>query len=576
MRKLLVLLAISLPIGNSLAAVSATVDRNPVLQGEAVELQLIADSNSPGSPDFTPLDRDFNILRRSSGTQINSINGQTTRQRTWTLILAPRRLGTLTIPAIAVGQDRSQPIALDVVAPDPSAGQTSPAFIEFSADTTQPYVRQQVLLSVKLFISGQLASGGLSDPQADGAVIEQLGEQRESQAIRGQTRYRVFEREYVLFAEAAGTLTVTPPSFNGELRSGRSPRSLFNFGGLGDTRTVIANGDVIELQVQPPPGNAPPDQWLPATDVSLTQRLLPETLEPTVGTPFTREIVLGVSGQLHTQIAPLAVSDVPGAQVYTEPPERSTKGAPGGGVRGVQTQRWAVIPQAPGTLSLPAIAVRWWDVRSDQMRTASLPAIQLKVLPASNAARAEQPPAAAPTSESPTLAAGESEPAPPVQTTALRTTNGWWPALAAAAALGWLLTTLAWLGTRWVHNRPAKARRQSRRRALQSHQSALQSACKSGDPRAARTRLLDWAACRFDAPKLTRLSDLNALLQSNGANTELLRTCRKLTRNLDEAAYGATSSDDWRQIAALLPQIDAMKSARKSKENQALPPLYPA
>lgn len=555
--------------GAAWAGVDARVANNPVMQGETVQLLVEVDATTQGEPDFSPLERDFTIVRSSSGSQITSVGGQTTRTRTWSLLLAPKRTGNLVIQPIRVGQAASDPIAVEVLKPDTQAGQTAPAFIEFSADTTQPYVRQQVLLSVKLFVSGQLASGGLSDPAADNAVIEQLGEQQESQAVRGQTRYRVFERSYVLFAEAAGALTIDPPSFSGELRSGRSPRALFNFGGLGDTRTVVANGEPITLQVQAPPANAPADNWLPAGNVALTQSLLPADVEPQVGVPLTREIVVTVDGQLHTQIAPLALPELQGAQVYAEPPDGSSRSAPGSGVRGVQTQRWAVIPQAPGTLTLPAIELRWWDTTSDSLKTASLPASTLTVQPAAGAAPMPSPVAAADPQPALVQTDAATSAQPPVA-------NTWWPVLAVAALAGWLLTAVAWMATRWAGNRPIRARRAHGRQQRGARKAALQAACKAGNARDARRQLLAWAALRFSAPGLTRLAELPPLLRQAGAAPELIQNTSRALQALDRAAFSGECSNEWHTICDLLPLIDALKLPEDRAQTPILPPLYPA
>lgn len=550
-------------------AVTARVDVNPVMQGEAVQLTVEADSAHAGEPDFTPLEQDFTILRQSSGTQITTIGATTTRLRTWSLLLAPKRTGNLLIPPIRVGQAASDPIAVEVRVPDPQAGQTAPAFIEFSADTTQPYVRQQVQLSVKLFVSGQLASGGLSDPAADGAVIEQIGEQRESQATRGQTRYRVFERDYVLFAEAAGELTVLPPSFNGELRSGRSPRALFNFGGMGDTRTVVANGDAITLQVQAPPANAPADRWLPATQVTLSQKLLPPNVEPRVGEPLTREIVVTVDGQLHTQLAPLELPGVSGAQTYAEPQDGSTRAAPGGGVRGVQTRRWAVIPQSAGALVLPPVSVRWWDVNSDQLQTATLPELRLNVRASPASAAATQPAAQQPAAQqSPKPSQASAEPA--------REQTTWWRIAALVAMVGWLLTALAWATSRWLANRTWRAMRKDQRRQQRAEKSAVLAACKAGHARAARGALLGWSRSRFDAPDLARLDALPALLRQAGAPAALIRDTEVALQSLDQAAFGGSGTNTWQTLAELIPRLDALKARKTRRRTQELPPLYPA
>ena len=254
LRRPLVLLLL-LCAGAARAEISVQVDRNPVFVGEAFNLTVTATEASDGDPDFSALEQRLRILRRSTGSQLSIVNGRSSRQRTWEMVAVAEQAGSLTIPAIRLGSQQSQPLLLQVQARDPNAASSAPAFIEFEADTTEAWLRQQVLLTVRLYVSGNLVSGGLSEPSGAGIVIEQLGEQSEDQTLKGNTRYRVIERRYALFAEAAGELRIEAPVFNGELSTGS--RSSFGFGLLRDNSTpVYAAGQPLTLQIKPPPASA--------------------------------------------------------------------------------------------------------------------------------------------------------------------------------------------------------------------------------------------------------------------------------------------------------------------------------
>ena len=218
----LVAVLLLLCAGAAQAEISVQVDRNPVFVGEAFNLTVTATEASDGDPDFSALEQRLRILRRSTGSQLSIVNGRSSRQRTWEMVAVAEQAGSLTIPAIRLGSQQSQPLLLQVQARDPNAASSAPAFIEFEADTTEAWLRQQVLLTVRLYVSGNLVSGGLSEPSGAGIVIEQLGEQSEDQTLKGNTRYRVIERRYALFAEAAGCAGVAPVPRNPDRR--RSPR----------------------------------------------------------------------------------------------------------------------------------------------------------------------------------------------------------------------------------------------------------------------------------------------------------------------------------------------------------------
>ena len=332
-----------------LAQVSASVDKNPILQGETFTLTLHLAGAGGAEPDLSPLRQDFRILNQSQSSQIQVINGQTTRRTSWQILLAPRRLGELTIPAIAVGQERSSPIPIRVRPPDPQAGELPEVFIEFTAEKARVHLREQLILTTRLYLRGELVSGNLTEPQADNAVIETLGDQRESQSLRGNQRYRVIERRHALFPESSGTLTINGPVFSGELADRSQRQALFGFG--TPTRSVYAAGKTLSINVDPaPPGQG---RWLPASAVEFSESLSPANGPWRVGEPLTRTITVRVRGQLHTQLPALGELAPPGVQSYAEPPEENTT-ADQSGVIAVRTLRRAIIPAPAGDPASPA------------------------------------------------------------------------------------------------------------------------------------------------------------------------------------------------------------------------------
>ncbi len=99
----------------SWAELSATADRRTIAMGETLRLTLLGDAGEqPAEIDLTPLNRDWEILSRSSATNARFINGQNQVTRTLEMELAPLREGTLTIPSLTAGGRSTTPLAIRV------------------------------------------------------------------------------------------------------------------------------------------------------------------------------------------------------------------------------------------------------------------------------------------------------------------------------------------------------------------------------------------------------------------------------------------------------------------------------
>ena len=93
----------------------ASVDKNPVLAGEFFILTITADDTiNSEQPDTSVLLKDFVVGPTSVGTRTNIINGEISKQTSWSVKLMTRKEGTYTIPAFTVAGVSSKPIELTV------------------------------------------------------------------------------------------------------------------------------------------------------------------------------------------------------------------------------------------------------------------------------------------------------------------------------------------------------------------------------------------------------------------------------------------------------------------------------
>lgn len=541
---LLALALLTLPCADAGAAVRAWFDRDTVVLGETVTLNVEADGVAALEPDLAPLAGKFKVVGSSSSSQLSLVNGQQSARTLWAVALEPQIEGVIGVPALAVGGERTAPLTLTVLpAPRGSSGQAGDdAFVEVEADVLDPYVQQQVRYTVRLFYAVQLLEGQLDEPQPDGARIQRLGNDASYQRTIGGRRYQVVERRYTLAAERSGRLEIPPPRFRGRSAGG----GLFGAGG----GLLSARGDTLVLDVRPRPAGAA-EPWLPARELALADdsAALPATLR--VGEPLTLALRLSAQGLLAEQLPELTLPAIEGAQVYPDRESSQTREA-GEGFVGERVRRFAIVPNEPGTLELPALRIGWWNVREDRAEVAELPARRIEVLPAAgNAPAAPQPLAvddgAAATTDQPALA-GDT-----------RT----WQWLSAGLLLLWLIT-LGWA---------LRLRRRSRAVIAATPADppppvtraggGLSAALRTGDPAAVAAALRAAPA----AGAVAGLDEVAAALDDPAQAAAVMALDRLLYAGGDPDAVLA----DLRARFAAGPRWRAAEATAKA---DALPPLY--
>ena len=248
------------------ATIKVTSDRDPVGLNESFMLTFESDSSVDSEPDFSPLNKDFQVLSRNSSRNMRIVNGKISSSKKWQLTVLARRAGKLLVPAIRFGKDRSQASFVNVTSGRSSASTSKKdedIFVEVMVDSNNPYVQSEVVYTVRLFLAVSTSNASLSEPGVSGtsAVIERLGEDSNFQTNRGGERYNVVERRYAIYPQISGSMTIEPVMFQGQIN--RSAFSLFDpFG--PQPKTIIERSVPITLEVKTVPDKFPGGYWIPA------------------------------------------------------------------------------------------------------------------------------------------------------------------------------------------------------------------------------------------------------------------------------------------------------------------------
>lgn len=575
MRKCLIaalslLCALTVPCARA-TGVRAFLDRDTARLGETVTLNVESDGAGSNAPDFGGLARDFDVRGRSSSRDVSIVDGHAATRTLWAVALQPKHAGTLTIPALEVDGERTQPLTLTVLpAPAGAEGQAGDAvFVESSVEPIAPYVNQQVLYTLRLYYAPNLTDGDLDEPHADGVDVRRLGDDRHYTAERAGRMYHVVERRYALLPRKAGTLTIPGIGFRGRALA------LDNGAFFADSQPVAARSQALEIDVRSPPADAP-RPWLPAQSLSLEAEGWPADGRLRVGEPLTLTLTLKATGLPFEALPTLTLPTLDGAEVYPDKPQDGTRDD-GHWLVGTRVRKFAIVPTHAGTLAMPAITVQWWDAQHDRAALARISARSLRVLPAAGAPAA--PPAApAPKAapSAPVVAAAGPSPrsakAMPMAPAAASRTDGGWRVVALASLALWLLTVLVGSGV-WAWRRRGRMRRTGNAAAWASDRAALRRACldaaRAGDLRGAEAAMLAWA--RRERPTL-RGADALAGLLADPAQREAWAALLR-ARYAGAPAEGVGS----RFVEAFTRGIAWQREDRgkRTRDDGVLPPLYP-
>lgn len=561
------------------AALQAYVDRNPVAEDESFTLTLESDKDVDGSPDLSPLRRDFDVEGQGRSSNLTIINGSMSRKTQWQISLMPKHSGQIQIPPITVGSEQSQPLTVTVTSA--SQAQASPGggdlFMDVSVKPHTAYVQQQIIYTVRLYRAVDLANGSsLSAPSLPGgdAVVEKLGKDKEYETLRNGMRYDVIERHYAIYPQKSGSFDIAPLVFDGAIVQSGGGGGIFAFNPFSQrTRHKRLRSQAEHIDVKPMPAAFNGSQWLPARNLQLDENWSPDPPKFTVGQAVTRTVAVMADGLTASQLPGVTGGAISGVKQYPDQPVlKDTKDS--AGVTGLRTQKIAYIPTHAGSFTLPAVKIAWWNTAADKMEVASLPARTFTVLP--GAAGGNTPPPVS--AVNPPVPA---QPAPPAAVPAPSTsqasppprpgteTAGAWPWLALLLGMGWVATLVAW----WWRSRRATTHvtaspRSEQEVSVRRLEKALQTACLADDAADAKGAVLAWARRRWPE-------------QPSISLTAVARRCPQALADalleLDRALYAQAEAawrgkELWRQFAAYRGAKE--RETEERQEDVGLAPLY--
>lgn len=575
-----------LPLLSFADEISVRVDNSQIVEGQSFHLIFtVMDENQNVRPDLTPLQQDFSILASSESVQMNIVNGASRTSKQFIVRLSAKKSGDLQIPPIQFGDQQSKALSIHVLSPDEAVAEGEPSlnFIEVNVNNESPYVQSEVIYSLWLFTTNYVTQGGITDPDIENASLIRLGQDQNYQERRGGQLYNVIERQYAIFPQQSGVLTIYGPTFSGRIQGGSlGIGNLFFNSGIQQLSLTAAN---INLDVQPIPAAFQGRQWLPAAQLLLSENWSGNGDSIYVGDPIVRQITIEGTGLLASQLSPLSSDQIQGVNSYFEQVSVENYVQDGFNV-GKRVDQIVYIPSESGSLELPSLEIPWWNTQTNSAETARLPSRTIQVLAAAGGGVRQ---------DDHTSSGEDVAPQPltdlqgGINAGSLSDNNAITPRNDGIISdyrnllLPWSVTALTffvWLVTLLFWFRSARQQKKNKKQGVSSTQNksqqyserknydALKQACDNNDKYAAKKALLLWA--RYTWPRLSfyAIADVIAACSNDNLSQQL--------EQLNLALYGQASSNWqgqplWESFTQF--KVKEGKHAGKQAKKQ-LPPLY--
>ncbi|MAC45693.1 MAG: hypothetical protein CMI12_02410 [Oceanospirillum sp.] len=534
----------------ALAAIEVTVDRTQLAENESLTLFIRSDDViSLEQPDLRDLSVDFEILTQQVRTNIQIINGQNRSEKLWEITLLPKRNGELTIPAITLDGEKSEPITLQVSSAPVNSEESADVFLDSEIDQEGSiYVQQQLIYTLRLYYATSISDHGLTDLELEDALQLQLGNRRDYEARVSGRLYNVAEWRFAIYPQKSGVLSFPAQTFSGRIRQ----QNRYSLGGL---KHIRIQSPEHSINVKPIPDSFPQGHtWLPANKLTLSEQWSGDFSQWQAGSPLTRTLQLKAEGLTAAQLPPLKLSLPDQVRQYPEQPTQEDTMLDGG-ILGQQSLNIALIPTRPGTLTLPEISIPWWNVEKDQLEYVNLNSLQLSI---------QADPNQVETQPAPPVAAATSQATPVIQT---QFSAGYWPHITAAiSAVSLFLIALLWRQQQQIkrlghllteQKSPLSAKNQGLQQEQDIFRKAMTTACQQNDAEKAWQIWQQWK--QLETPQLPPGLDI--------AFTQAIN-------ELQAVLYGPqANAKSWqgKELAKIVKQIKPEKETKPL----GLAPLYP-
>ena len=367
--------------GQGPAGIEAVIDRNDATMDDQLFLTIVVQGSQEAQPTLPDLSA-FRVASAGNSRQIQYINGVSSVSVSYNFRLIPTKAGTFTIGAARVeigGKSyASKPFKIRIREAGAEPAAQRDIFVTARVSNTSPYLGQQVIYTWRLYRRVRIVDPQIESLDFPGFLVEDLGKVNEYKTNYQGRQFLVTEFKKAIFPQETGTLTLPSSRLATQLvvedPRRRSFGSLF---GRSQTKAKVLSTQPIELQVRPLPA-APAGFSGLIGDFKIRSQLSRAELK--VGESTTLKVIVSGTGNPQ-MIGQPTIPELTGFKIYDNPPVTKIS-RDNSGIRGRKTYIKDLVPITAGELSVPALALTYFDPAAGSYRTQTTPALHLAVAPA--------------------------------------------------------------------------------------------------------------------------------------------------------------------------------------------------
>jgi len=245
--------------------------------------------------------------------------------------------------------------------------------VEIRMPETKAWIGQRLPFYVELRARGSFAgAASFSLPELPGTVILKIGNPIvSSQQLDGESWF-VQSHEFALFSQQAGTLEI--PAFEVRFAS--------RDGFTGPVQERQAKVPAASMLILRPPGSENIDFLVTTESLDITESWEPQPQSQPgqikAGAIFKRTIIQRASQMTGMALAAAPTDTPDGVRVYPGQPEVTDK-TERGDFLGERRETITYQLQKPGSFELPELRYVWWNPKTEQLQSKTLPAMTFEV-----------------------------------------------------------------------------------------------------------------------------------------------------------------------------------------------------
>ena len=377
--------------------IDVSLNRDTIGLDEQVILQITVSSSERNLPaPRLPTLPMFKVYSQGRSSNISITNGVVNATLTYRYILTPQKAGTFPIEQVSIVHKnkrfKGNPVELTVLSQGVATpkklegsakdqkGNSRDYFLEASVDKKNPYVGQQVTLTLKFYIAVQnYGSPELSEPSMTGFWSEVIGNKPVYFQRINNRRYKVSERKYALFPTQTGELTIGRAMISATVASRRNIRDPFSMFGnvFGRGRDITVRSAPVTVNVKTLPTKKKPKDFTGTVGkFSITASADKRTVE--VNQPVT--VIFKITGVGNIKsVAEPAIPDLPDFRIYRASSSENTSRV-NDKLGGTKIYEEVFIPGRPGDMTIPSISYNYFDPDSRKYQTIKTRPIKISVI----------------------------------------------------------------------------------------------------------------------------------------------------------------------------------------------------